>query len=353
VREGKSHASLEAKLLLPLKCLAYGVPPHTFQDYFSMSVTFAKECVRQFNRGVKEIYEKEYLRLPTADDLKEINNLHKQVHGVDGMLGSIDCMHVRWKNCPVAWQGSFKGKEKKPTLVLEAICDYQLWFWHASFGYAGSLNDLNIIQLSPFQRALVDGTFIAKEEESQVVPYSIGDDMFNQMFVLADGIYRQLHLSRLVSAISNPATKPQKKFTAWQESARKDIERAFGVLQCKFQYMARPLLQLDLDLIGVMVATCLILHNMCVADRIMGGDPRATYRPTNSLEEPEDPDAMTYDERQEKWSAAQAKDATGIHVTQTPNMNPILSGMAQRYKALHDKDEHIRIHKALMVHFSS
>ena len=34
---GDTVASLEARLLLPLKSLAYGVPPHTFIDYFQMS----------------------------------------------------------------------------------------------------------------------------------------------------------------------------------------------------------------------------------------------------------------------------------------------------------------------------
>jgi hypothetical protein len=36
-------SSLEAKLLLPLKSLAYEVPPHTFTDYFQMSMTLAKK----------------------------------------------------------------------------------------------------------------------------------------------------------------------------------------------------------------------------------------------------------------------------------------------------------------------
>ena len=38
---GYKGASLEARLLLPLKCMAYGVPPHCFRDYFSMSKTLA------------------------------------------------------------------------------------------------------------------------------------------------------------------------------------------------------------------------------------------------------------------------------------------------------------------------
>jgi hypothetical protein len=50
------------------------------------------------------------LRLPTATDLKNIVKLHKAAHIVEGMIGFLDCTHTFWKNCPKAWQGSYKGK---------------------------------------------------------------------------------------------------------------------------------------------------------------------------------------------------------------------------------------------------
>jgi Plant transposon protein len=68
-----------------------------------------------------------------------------------------------------------------------------------------------------------------------------------------------------VRSIPEPIGERQQRFSAWQESARKDIERAFGVLQTKFQVLARPMLQLNLIQIGNKVATYLILHNMCVS----------------------------------------------------------------------------------------
>jgi hypothetical protein len=85
-----------------------------------------------------------YLRFPTKQDARNITNLHKRQHGIDGMMGSLDVTKVHWANCPTAWHGQFKGEEGIPTISLEAVADYNLWIWHSAFGFPGSLNDLNI-----------------------------------------------------------------------------------------------------------------------------------------------------------------------------------------------------------------
>jgi hypothetical protein len=110
VRDRFDRSSLAPCLLLPLKTLAYRVPPHTFIDYFQMSPQYTRECCKEFDKATRTIYMKEFLRLPTATNLKNIVKLHKSVHSVDGMIGSLDCTHMFWKNCPKAWQGSYKGK---------------------------------------------------------------------------------------------------------------------------------------------------------------------------------------------------------------------------------------------------
>jgi hypothetical protein len=194
-----------------------------------MSPDLARQCCKEFDKAVKLCYEEEFLRLPTKDDIKAITRLHKSVHRVDGMFGSLDCSHTYWKNCPKAWQGSYEGKENRPSIVLEAICDYHLFFWHASYGYAGTMNDLNILCLSPFQDRLVNGQFHELEIESGAVPYKILEQEFDKLFLLVDGIYP--NYSRFVKGIKEPIIESEKRFTAWQEGARKDIERAFGVLK--------------------------------------------------------------------------------------------------------------------------
>ena len=92
------------------------------------------------------------------EDAKHVSLLHEDVHGIPWMLGSLDCMPVHWKNCPIAYQGAYQGKEKFSTLVLEAITDYNLLFWHAAFGFMGSCNDINILDVSPLHQQFLDGS---------------------------------------------------------------------------------------------------------------------------------------------------------------------------------------------------
>ncbi|GJX28129.1 putative harbinger transposase-derived protein [Tanacetum coccineum] len=71
----------------------------------------------------------------TAADIQKTYELHEQKHGLPRMLGSIDCMHREWRNCPKALHGQFKRKDHKyPNLMLEAVADQKLWNWHAYFG---------------------------------------------------------------------------------------------------------------------------------------------------------------------------------------------------------------------------
>jgi hypothetical protein len=46
--------------------------------------------------------------------------------GFPGCIGSVDGMHWAWKNCPTGWAGQYKGKEKLPTTVLEAVTSQSL-----------------------------------------------------------------------------------------------------------------------------------------------------------------------------------------------------------------------------------
>ncbi len=237
---------------------------------------------------------------------------------------------------------AFKEK-KKPTIVLEALCDYNLWFWHGAYGFAGSLNDLNILASSPLLESMLDGSFEELEQQSGVVPYTIKDSTFDKVFLLADGIYPPY--ARFVKTLNEPVTNRQKRYATWQESARKDIERAFGVLQGQYKFIANPIQKLDLDEIGVRVGTCLILHNMGVSDRIMDNEVRAVYKPSAYVG-----DGTNIDEMAEISRAGRSRDAPPVGARHLNNDTQLMV-RKRRWCETTDTREHGRLHEAILNTF--
>jgi hypothetical protein len=134
-------------------------------------------------------------------------------------------MHWGWKNCPKKWHSMFKGHVNEPTMILEAVASQDLWIWHAYFGLPGSLNDINVLQRSPVFSKLAEG-------QTPAVNYSINGHQYTMGYYLADGIYPRW--ATFVKSIPAPDTRKHKTFAKKQEACRKDVERAFGVLQSRF-----------------------------------------------------------------------------------------------------------------------
>jgi hypothetical protein len=129
------------------------------------------------------------------------------------------------------------------------------------------MNDRNILNLSPLHESLLNGSFDKLEMEAGVVPYQIGHETFQNLLILVDGIYPQY--SRFVKGIKQPITYEETKYTAWQEGARKDVERALGNLKSRWQFAVHPILLHKIKDIAARMTTCLILHNILVGERVM------------------------------------------------------------------------------------
>jgi hypothetical protein len=161
----------------------------------------------------------------------------------------------------VAHHGQYQGKEGRPTLVVEALADYNLFAWHAVFGYSGTLNDLSIWDSSYLLQSLCDGTFSDLD-----FSFTIGGEVFHHLWMLVDGIYPSL--ARFVKPTSVPIGKDEALFSMWQESKRKDVERFFGVFKRKFHFFNRPIPLACIDDIIDTFYCCIILHNMAVSEQI-------------------------------------------------------------------------------------
>ncbi|XP_071740987.1 uncharacterized protein [Rutidosis leptorrhynchoides] len=180
-------------------------------DEISVMRSCAEELDREAGEGpnnfclcVTDLYQQGYLRKPTARDMQRIYERHETKHGIRGMIGNIDCMHWEWKNCPVAWQ------ERLPS------------------------------------------------------PFTINGHDYTHGYYVADGIYPDW--ATLIKAYQSPTDEPSTKFTRFQESARKDVERTFGVLQGRFNILRVPGRAWRAKKLHRILYCCVLLHNMIQED---------------------------------------------------------------------------------------
>ncbi|XP_058198445.1 uncharacterized protein LOC131313964 [Rhododendron vialii] len=244
------------KMTSSMRMLAYGMPADATDEYLRLGESTTIECFNHFCQSIIEKFGDVYLRSPTADDVSKLLAVG-EARGFPGMLGSLDCMHWEWKNCPTAWKGAYCGHVKKPTMILEVVASYDLWIWHAFFGMPGSHNDLNVLDRSPLFDELVQG-------RAPPANYSINGHAYNMGYYLADGIYPPW--ATLVQTISSPQGAKKQHFSMMQESTRKDVERAFGVLQARFAIIKGPARFWGRKMLGKIMKTCIILHNMIIED---------------------------------------------------------------------------------------
>ncbi|XP_071688678.1 uncharacterized protein [Rutidosis leptorrhynchoides] len=182
-------------------------------------------CLNNFCKCIIDLYGREYLRKPTATDVARLYSEHEEKHGFKGMLGSIDCMHWAWKNCPVAWKGSN--------------------------------NDINVLNHYPLFDSL-------KKDRAAPSPFEVNGHVYPFGYYLADEIYPDC--TTLIKGYSTPIDEPRVKFTRFQASARKDVERTFGVLQGRFAILKTPARVMSVNKMRRIMYSCIVMHNMIQED---------------------------------------------------------------------------------------
>ncbi|XP_071704185.1 uncharacterized protein [Rutidosis leptorrhynchoides] len=199
------------KVTSAIRQLAYAATADLFDEYLHMGEQTSYDCLNKFCKCIFHLYATEYLRKPTAQDVQRLTTKHAQIHGFSGMLRSIDCMHWRWRNCLACWKGHYTRAGEAPPCT-----------------------------------------------------FTVNGCTFDKGYYLADGIYPEW--STLVKSFKNSIDPKQSKFKRYQESARKDIERAFGILQGRWMIVQHPARPYYARKIRRIMLTCVILNNMITED---------------------------------------------------------------------------------------
>ncbi|GKD73866.1 ALP1-like protein isoform X1 [Tanacetum coccineum] len=150
-----------------------------------------------------------------------------------------------------------------------------------------------------------------------VVPYVVNGVQYRNGYYLADGIYPEW--ASFVKSFTVATDPKHTYFKQRQESARKDVERAFGVLQGRWGLIQQPARAYEVNTLRRIMYAGIIMHNMILEDQNMSVvDWKHVYsNPARSL--------------QTVW----------IDRCQT---------QCRKAKELRDKDTHISLQQNLMNH---
>ncbi|CAM8886269.1 unnamed protein product [Rhodiola kirilowii] len=202
---GRKGLSPLQKCTAAMRMLAYGVFADAVDDYVRIGESTAIECLKKFVTDVIVIFEGEYLRKPNSNDVQRLLEM-----------------------------GEARG-----------------------FPVGGSNNDINVLDRSPIFDDILEG-------RAPEVNYSINENNYDMGYYLADGIYPEW--ATFVKTIPRPQGEKRKLFAKYQEGQRKDVERAFGVLQSRFAIIRGPARFWDKRDLARIMRACIILHNMIVED---------------------------------------------------------------------------------------
>jgi hypothetical protein len=122
---------------------------------------------------------------------------------------------------------------------------------------AGSHNDINVLQRSPVFGRLAEGN--APSVSSEVMGHTYTKDYY-----LADGIYPEWPV--FVKTHRNPTEEKYSRFAKEEEAFRKDVERAFGVLQSSWAIVCHPAKIWSVQQMWEVRTACMIMHNMIVEE---------------------------------------------------------------------------------------
>ncbi|CAN6711340.1 unnamed protein product [Malus baccata var. baccata] len=186
-------------------------------EYCRLAESYVIKNLKCLCKAIEAIYEAIYPRKPNREDLKRLLCKADKI-GFPGMIGSLYCMH-----------------------------------WDVP----GSNNDINILWSSSLFDNVVNGW-------APEFRYKVNGNRYELGYYLTNGIYPSW--STFVKSFSHPNSAKKKLFSHRQESYRKDVKRAFGILQARWAIFRGPARLWQTENLHSIMMTYIILHNMILED---------------------------------------------------------------------------------------
>jgi len=229
--ENAVRVPLEFKILYSLRILGRG---NCCDDIAEIGISFESTVnwiFKKFISGVRKHLYPLYVKIHTGEKLQKCMQQYADC-GQPGCAGSVDACHFFMNKTPVSVVNNCIGKEGKPTMGFNMICDHRRYIQYCSPGFYGSYNDHNKtngdIEFLEILDGLSDIQFFFFDDNEAVV-------CIKGAYFIVDGGYPKVR--SLIDGYRNRFTRNEIMWSEWLESIRKDIECTFGILKGRFRFL--------------------------------------------------------------------------------------------------------------------
>jgi len=210
----QSHAI--QKVAAALRVLSDGEPFDRSDEYCRLSRSTIEKAAQRLTVFINNKREPTYLKPPTDEELEHILT-GNAARGMPGCIGFIDCTHWQWAKCPKALGGQYLDRKGKRSIVIETVCDEDLYIWNLFVGCPGASKDKNVLACSPLMLGVNAGVWPPRSYS-----YTLNGRSRRFLHYAADAGYPRYALFALPHP--KPDTPRLVVYNRLQEAVRKNAE---------------------------------------------------------------------------------------------------------------------------------
>lgn len=250
----RQPVSVEKRIAVTLWKLATNVEYRTIGALFGIGRSTVGNVVLETCAAISEHLLPKYVTIPEGAKLRELVDGYEGRWGFPQAVGAIDGTHIPIIR-PLHSAADYYNRKGYYSILMQAMVDYRGIFMDIHIGWPGKVHDARVFANSSLYRKAQAGTLFpnwTKTIGGVNVPLLIlGDSAYPSLPWLIKAYHEHPNMSAA-----------QKNFNYLQSRSRMVVENAFGRLKGRWRILLK---RNDCHVSSVinMVATCVVLHNIC------------------------------------------------------------------------------------------
>ena len=163
--------SVESRIAMSLQRLGTGNTLCTVDEVYGVAESLISKIVRIFCKLVRVHLQGTFVQFPNPARFRILALEFEALHEIPYIIGAIDGSHIPIL-AHVIGGDDYYCRKSFHSALLQDIVDTKYAFWNYEFGWAGSMHDWILFQLTKVGRDCIKGKFL---------PYKLIEDCAYQM----------------------------------------------------------------------------------------------------------------------------------------------------------------------------